>query len=100
MLVPPEGKLVRLSAGFACGGSSVRTWLSSGLLGRSNDPPAQEIARDVRHEESDREIARLAQNVIDGYRLHRDDEGKAFAQALHDITRELDVRRHADRTDG
>jgi hypothetical protein len=96
MLVPPDGKLVRLSDGFACGGSSVRTWLSSGLAGRSTTPPAKEIAIDVGHEESDRELARLAQNLIDGYRLKSADGGDASQQAVMDMMRELDERRHAD----
>ena len=92
MLIPPSGKLVRLSEGLAVEGSDMRRWLSSGLPFRSKQAPAKELRADVLKEESDRRIARLAQNLVDTLRVGGDDSGKSIREIVQEIGRELSAR--------
>ena len=95
MLVPPEGKFVRLGPGLATDGSGMRTWLSSGLAHRSNQPPAPEIADDVQREEWDRRIARLAQVVVDAsqYDGGEDEREAQMTSAWEELAREVTHRK-------
>ena len=89
MLIPPEGKLIRLSESLAVDGADLRKWFSSGLPYRSLQRPAAEIAPDVEREESDREIARLARNFLDLVGLEGEDGKEARYAALQDLKAEV-----------
>ena len=96
MLTPPEGKFVRLSESLATDGSGIRKWLIKGLPGRSNQDPLPELTDDVRSEEFEHNLARLARALDDAMRIGGGD-GKAARIAAVRAIREEVLRQERER---
>lgn len=97
MLAPPDGKLIRLSAGLATDASSLRQWLVSGLPHRTDPSDIEDDVASARYHER---LHQLALAFVDAARLHGDDGKDALNEAAQALTDEVirELRRRGGET--